>query len=88
MLIFSDGLTEAADRNNEEFGPERLMRALRLGGQKNSPTELVNLLGGQIRQHSDGQLTDDLTILAIRGLTVSRAEAAQASTLYTACGKQ
>jgi sigma-B regulation protein RsbU (phosphoserine phosphatase) len=79
MLIFSDGLTEAADRNNEEFGPDRLIRAVHACGEKNSPIELVDALGGQIRQHSDGQLTDDLTILAIRGVKLPRAESVSQS---------
>lgn len=67
LFIFSDGLTEAADKNHEEFGPERLMAAVQ-GCEEKSPVELVELLGERIRRHSDGQLTDDLTILAIRGV--------------------
>ena len=67
LLIFSDGLTEAANRKNEEFGTDSLVQAVR-DHEKRSPVELVQSLGSQIREHSEGHLTDDLTILAIRGL--------------------
>jgi serine phosphatase RsbU (regulator of sigma subunit) len=92
LLIFSDGLTEAADRSNEEFGPDRLLEAVRACENK-SPLELVDSLGGQIRAHSEGQLTDDLTILAIRGVAreanvKTRLPNASPEWVVGACGKQ
>jgi sigma-B regulation protein RsbU (phosphoserine phosphatase) len=92
LLIFSDGLTEAADRSNEEFGPDRLLEAVRACENK-SPLELVDSLGGQIRAHSEGQLTDDLTILAIRGVAreanvKTRLPNASPECVVGACGKQ
>jgi sigma-B regulation protein RsbU (phosphoserine phosphatase) len=64
LLIFSDGLTEAANPLDEEFGTERLVDAIARWG---SPHDLVEGLGAEIREHRQGQPTDDLTILAIRG---------------------
>ena len=92
LLIFSDGLTEAADRSNEEFGPDRLLEAVRACENK-SPLELVDSLGGQIRAHSEGQLPDDLTILAIRGVAreanvKTRLPNASPECVVGACGKQ
>ena len=65
LLIFSDGLIEASDKNGEEFGVDRLIGTWRDGRQLDSK-DLVNNIGNAIRAHSDGPLADDLTILALR----------------------
>ncbi len=66
LLIFSDGLIEAANAAGQEFGTERLVDFWRKSRQLN-PRDLVRDIAGAIRQHSDGPLCDDLTILALRG---------------------
>lgn len=66
VLIFSDGLIEAADESQEEFGEERLV-ALWSESKHLPPGELVKVIGDAIRDHSHGPLCDDLTILAMRG---------------------
>jgi sigma-B regulation protein RsbU (phosphoserine phosphatase) len=67
LLICSDGLTEAANLTDEEFGVDRLVQTVQSFDHK-SPLELVESLASQIGEHSHGHLTDDLTILAIRGV--------------------
>ncbi len=66
LLIFSDGLTEAADQRGEEFGMERLTSA-RESWPRRTPTQLVESIATEIRVYSDGRLADDLTLLALRG---------------------
>jgi sigma-B regulation protein RsbU (phosphoserine phosphatase) len=66
LLIFSDGLVEATNNRYEEFGTDRLHA--QWGEWKNlGPRDMVQAIGNAIREHSDGPLSDDLTILALRG---------------------
>jgi sigma-B regulation protein RsbU (phosphoserine phosphatase) len=66
LLIFSDGLVEATNERYEEFGTDRLHE--QWGEWKAlAPRDLVQAIGNAIRDHSDGPLSDDLTILALRG---------------------
>ena len=70
LLIFSDGLTEAADPTGEEFGMDRLTSNLHLWHDQ-TPAQLVDSIAGGIRQHAHGHLADDLTLLALRGRVVN-----------------
>ncbi len=70
LLVFSDGLTEAADPNGEEFGMDRLT-STRASWPHRTPAQLVESIAGDIRQHADGRLADDLTLLALRGRAVN-----------------
>jgi sigma-B regulation protein RsbU (phosphoserine phosphatase) len=70
LLVFSDGLTEAADPNGEEFGMDRLTSS-RASWPHRTPAQLVESIAGDIRQHADGRLADDLTLLALRGRAVN-----------------
>ena len=65
LLIFSDGLTEAANANQEEFGMERLITAWR-NHRSLRPRDLVATISRMIREHCDGPLNDDLTVLALQ----------------------
>jgi sigma-B regulation protein RsbU (phosphoserine phosphatase) len=79
LLIFSDGLIEACNDRNEEFGTERLLA--HWDGWKNlEPRDLVQAIGKAIRDHSAGPLSDDLTILALRSRH-ARHNASPAATL-------
>jgi sigma-B regulation protein RsbU (phosphoserine phosphatase) len=75
LLIFSDGLIEAANEQHEEFGSDRLEAGW--DGWKSLPArDMVQAIGNAIRDHSHGPLSDDLTILALRGREVSGRSAA------------
>ena len=65
LLVFSDGLTEALDGRNEEFGVDRIAEACREAGECPAE-ELVERIAESLRQHTRDSLTDDLTILALR----------------------
>jgi serine phosphatase RsbU (regulator of sigma subunit) len=67
LLIYSDGLTEAADERYEEFGVDRLISLWRQWRKLNC-RDLVQSIARQIREHTHGILGDDLTILALRGV--------------------
>jgi sigma-B regulation protein RsbU (phosphoserine phosphatase) len=71
MLIFSDGLIEACNDRNEEYGTDRLL-AQWDGWRTLAPRDLVQTIGKAIREHSAGPLSDDLTILALRGRSSQR----------------
>jgi sigma-B regulation protein RsbU (phosphoserine phosphatase) len=66
LLIFSDGLTEALDNRQQEFGTDRLM-TLWKESKGLGAVELVTKIAESIRHHSGGMLSDDLTVLALRG---------------------
>ena len=66
LLIFSDGLSEAANVHQEEFGTERL-RDHWDSWNDPCPAAPVRTIGETIRHHTAGPLSDDLTILALRG---------------------
>jgi sigma-B regulation protein RsbU (phosphoserine phosphatase) len=66
LLIFSDGLTEAANAQDEEFGMHGLVEAWRQQRGRGA-RELVEAIAAKIQDHSDGPLNDDLTVLALRG---------------------
>ena len=75
LLIFSDGLTEAANAEHEEFGIERLLASWR-AYRGEDPRGLVDAIAASIRAHCNGPLSDDLTLLALSGKAAVRVECA------------
>jgi sigma-B regulation protein RsbU (phosphoserine phosphatase) len=75
LVLFTDGVTEAMNGKDEEFGEERLVQALLCDCQL--PAEaLQNRLLDQVNGFSGGELEDDVTVLV---LAVLRGEAAIAA---------
>jgi len=66
LLIYSDGITESLDANEEEFGEERLASLLRTGGA-DTAERLIDRIVAAVRAHA-GELSqmDDMTLLIIR----------------------
>ncbi|MGD9562075.1 MAG: SpoIIE family protein phosphatase [Pyrinomonadaceae bacterium] len=65
LLLFSDGVTEARNGDDTEFGTERLFGAIN-GGQFASPGELITHCVGHVDEfRGDGARHDDLTMLAL-----------------------
>jgi sigma-B regulation protein RsbU (phosphoserine phosphatase) len=64
LALFTDGITEAANREQEEFGEDRLIQSLvsfrRLGSRK-----LQLQLLGQVKSFCNGALTDDATLIIL-----------------------
>jgi len=66
FLFYSDGITEARSRTGELFGPQRLEECVVNNGQL-EPASLVEVIRQAVATFTgSGQLTDDLTSVAIR----------------------
>ena len=71
LLIYTDGVTEAMNKNEELFGDERLMELMSEKAQEAaegtlSPEQLVQAVSGTIVQFAGGaEQADDITMLAL-----------------------
>jgi phosphoserine phosphatase RsbU/P len=66
LTLFSDGVTEARNSNEEDFGDERLMEFLR-ASRSLRPEEMVDALIQRVREFSrPGKPTDDVTVVVMR----------------------
>lgn len=67
ILLYTDGITEARDPNNDQFDRNRLMCAFREAGDQ--PAGLIDRLRQAVRAHANGQAArDDQTLVAARVL--------------------
>ncbi len=70
LVLFTDGFTEARAEGGELLGERRVAELLRkLGGRP--VLELCEAAAAEARSYQNGQLQDDLTILAVRRVEVS-----------------
>jgi serine phosphatase RsbU (regulator of sigma subunit) len=67
LLLYSDGVTEAWAESGEDFGEDRLIRALRVN-QWQQPEALVQAILDDVNDFSGGARGDDVTVVALRGL--------------------
>lgn len=67
LFLYTDGLTEAMDRQHQQFGRQRLLQTLKVGIDRNLTTrELLDEMTTAVNQFTDGaEQSDDLTMLAI-----------------------
>jgi serine phosphatase RsbU (regulator of sigma subunit) len=66
VVVFSDGVTEARDAADEEFGDARLIEVIHKAAAVDTQS-LVDAVVDAVRQHSEGVVqTDDITVMAIR----------------------
>lgn len=64
IYFYTDGVVEALDASEEEFGPERLMAEL--DRQRDRPLRAgLDVVADLVRDWSNGPLRDDLSLLAI-----------------------
>ena len=67
LALYSDGLTEAASRNGEEFGEQRLQAEI----EKRSGESLAEIQAGvleEVRKWAGDELEDDMTLLMVRAI--------------------
>jgi sigma-B regulation protein RsbU (phosphoserine phosphatase) len=64
VYLYTDGLTEAQDASEIEFGPVRLMAEIERTRDLPLP-EGLELLADAVRRWADGSLRDDVSLLAI-----------------------
>jgi phosphoserine phosphatase RsbU/P len=74
LALYTDGVTEAADSDGTEFGPERLMETLRHEDVSTLQELHARVLGG-VRDYASGKLADDATLvlLSVHGATAAHA---------------
>jgi phosphoserine phosphatase RsbU/P len=64
LLLFTDGITEAATPDGEEFGEERLIAAVRNHGTR-TPSQLNAHLLDQAKCFCNSQMADDATLIVV-----------------------
>jgi phosphoserine phosphatase RsbU/P len=65
LVLFTDGVTEAEDRDNMQFGAERLMELVRNAPSGDVMTLIKIIVDGVATHVADHPASDDLTILLI-----------------------
>ena len=66
LALYTDGVTEASNGNDQEFGEERLIETLQQ--HRNLPCqELVTLLANDVRTFSPHEQYDDITLIVAKG---------------------
>ena len=66
LILFSDGITEAMNSNEEEFNEERLKEII-LKNRNESPQNLIEIIIKEIQVFSgNAEQMDDMTIVIIK----------------------
>src|SRR6185503_18021388 len=66
LLLYTDGLTEAINAHNEEFGLARVLAVVR-EQYAASPAAMVACLAAAVEAHASGvEVFDDLTLVVIK----------------------
>ena len=70
IVVYSDGITDASDRNGEPFGVDRLVELVNAHVDEPAPALLERILD-TVRAHAgDAPQTDDMTLAVVRRLPV------------------
>lgn len=64
LLLYTDGITEARNKNEEEFGEKKLIDYLKENCDK-SPDKIISELRKKVKEFS-GQLQDDSTLVVVK----------------------
>ena len=66
LFLYTDGVTEAANKENALYGEERLREVLSTCGQSD-PTALCQTVHGDVKAFTDGaEQSDDITMLCVK----------------------
>ena len=66
LFIYTDGLNEAENRQQEQFGDDRLLEILR-NTHFDSSRQVIETLQADVERHRDGaEPNDDLTMMCVR----------------------
>jgi serine phosphatase RsbU (regulator of sigma subunit)/anti-sigma regulatory factor (Ser/Thr protein kinase)/transposase len=71
LVIYTDGITEAMNKEKDQFGEERLLRAIKKHGEL-APQEFASTLAEEIAAFTGGEpQNDDITLVAIKEKAVA-----------------
>ena len=70
LLLFTDGITEAAKLDGEEFGGEERLVNIVKSVAYEAPFEMNAQLLGEVKKFCDSKLQDDATLVVIAALAV------------------
>jgi serine phosphatase RsbU (regulator of sigma subunit) len=65
FAIYTDGITEALNQRDEEFGEERLLDVMKRTREQ-SPSDIVTAVFEEVRRFSGDQQRDDVTLIVAR----------------------
>jgi serine phosphatase RsbU (regulator of sigma subunit) len=65
FAIYTDGITEAVNQRDEEFGEERLLDVMRRARDR-SPSHIVTAVFDEVRRFSGDRQHDDVTLIVAR----------------------
>ena len=66
LFIYTDGLNEAENRQQEQFGDDRLLTILRTS-HFDSARQVIDTLNAEVERHRDGaEPSDDLTMMCLK----------------------
>ncbi|MFB3852775.1 MAG: SpoIIE family protein phosphatase [Vicinamibacterales bacterium] len=68
VVLFSDGVSEAFDPRGDEFGEDRILKALEASRREDPPAILERLTAAVRRFSAGAAQSDDLTVLIVRYL--------------------
>ena len=66
LFIYTDGLNEAENRQQDQFGDDHLLEILRTS-HFDTAQQVIDILSAAVEQHCNGaEPTDDLTMMCVR----------------------
>jgi serine phosphatase RsbU (regulator of sigma subunit) len=66
LVLCTDGITESMDREQEEYGPKRLVECVQ-GNNSQSAAEVVSAVAADVTAYSrEGTHLDDKVVIAIK----------------------
>lgn len=66
LIVFTDGVTEAANLQDEQFGEERLEGILRQNPQAKAGETIEHVLSAVLKFQGDAPVADDITLVCLR----------------------
>lgn len=71
LVCFTDGITEAFNDNEEEYGEQRLIAQM-IASRDRTPNEILNDIISDVNRFSNHVQADDFTLIVIKGTPTSR----------------
>ena len=66
LFLYTDGVTEARNRNEEMYGERRLLEAMQRAPNE-KVTDMIHYISAEVTRHADNApQSDDITMLAIK----------------------